>query len=185
MDINEREKVKKQYFKLLKHIGWKVAYDLDPDNKNEMFDLILFLTKTNKDADRPADRINYGFLKEAYTSDLSFEKFQDAFRNAQTGEYAKFTDKLDSRIYPFDINDIIAQCLHMGYSIEEFYKVDDRKKLTLELDPDMIAKLTELFIMKHSPLTNLAAAQKPKTLKKRSKTYFNPNPQIPKDVLRE
>jgi hypothetical protein len=180
MDINEKEKMKKQYFKLLKHLGWKVAYDADSDCENQLYDLLLFLTRVGENK-----RTEYGFLKEAYTSNLSLEAFHNAFANATTGEYAKFTDTLDSRIYPFDINDVIAQCLHLGLSIETFYHLNAKGRLALELDPDLINQLIDMFVMRNSPLVNLAEANKPKKLKKRSKTYLNLNPQIPQDVLRE
>ena len=185
MELAEREKLKKQYIKLLKHLGWTVAFDADEENYDSIFDLKLFLQKVNKDAEHPSDRINYGFLKEAYTSDLSLEEFDKAFKDAESGAYAKFMDKLDARIYPFDINDVIAQCLHLGLSIETFYHINSKGKLTLELDPDLIERLIDLFVNKHSPLVNLMEANKPKKLKKRAKTYLNPNPQIPKDVLRD
>ena len=160
-------KLKEQYLKAItQQLKWKIMYDADPYLQDPLYDIQLMLTKKENGIQL------YGFLQVTSTHNASITGFNNARKRAATGEFAQFLDSLDSLIYPYDIDDVIAQCLHLGYHLEDVYQ-NNGKKLNLVLDEDRIIALLKTFNSKGSPLTNNIAAARPKAVKSRSKTYFN------------
>lgn len=160
-------KLKPQYVRAItQHLKWKIMYDADEYIQDNMYDIQMILTKKENNIQL------YGFLQVMSNHDASITGFKTAKAKAATGDYARFLDRLDSLIYPYDIDDVIAQCLHLGYHLEDVYQ-NNGKKLNLVLDEDKAMALLKTFNSKGSPLTNNIAAARPKKVKSRSKTYFN------------
>lgn len=158
---------KPMYLKVItQQLKWKVMFDADPNIQDNLYDIQMILTKKIDGTQV------YGFVQITGNNEASITGYKEAKAKAASGEFAKFLDRLDSLIYPYDIDDVIAQCLHLGYHLEDVYQ-NNGKKLNLVLDEDKAMTLIKTFSTKGSPLTNIAAATRPKKLKSRGKTYFN------------
>lgn len=179
MAINQetREKIKPQYLKIFRQIDWKVMYDADKNLENEMYDLQLMLTGTKKDDENSAPEQKFGFIQVTFNQNVSFENFILAKRRANEGELARFIDILDSLIYPYDKGDVIAQALHLGWKIDDIYKVQNGK-LNFVFRAEQLKELISTFVLKGSPLVNYVQANRPKKIKARKTNYINSNPRF-------
>jgi hypothetical protein len=170
MEINEKEKLRSYYFKLLKRtLGWDVAFDANKKLTSTILDISLFLRRT-KDGKQ-----EYGFLQVPYNDKVSYERFEEIKRN-ENGSFKEFVDRLDSMIYPYDFDDVVAQLLHLGYHIQDVYTIDNTGKLNLKLDGKICKELIEEFTRKSSPLLNMREVRRPKSVKNRqplTKTFYN------------
>lgn len=150
MTAEERKKTKEAYIKLLKKIaGWEVAFDLDKDLSNNLYDLQLFLTKVEPEA-RVCSR-KYNFFQVTYNSEISLNAYMEAKLHAQDGELVKFEERVSRRLNPYDINDVVACLLHLGMNLEDIYVAKD-SRANLKLTPSIIASLMSEFTLKGSPL---------------------------------
>lgn len=171
LDHKTKLRLKSQYVKAItQQMGWKIMYDADPELSDGFYDFQMILTKKENGVQL------YGFFQIPNVQDISIYHFALARRNAESGEYAHFLDKVYGFIYPYDIDDVIAQCLHLGYHLEDVYQ-HNGKKLNLVLDEDKALDLIKTFATKGSPLVNVAAAARPKKVKDKdiTKTFFNPD----------
>ena len=173
LSTEEKEKVRPQYFKTIeKRLGWKIAYDDLPELDNPIYDVSIFVTKNEIDEKTGEKKTLYGFFQTTYNSNVSYEAFFKASRNPQEGGITLIMDLIDSQIYPYELDDVIAQLLHLGYHIQDVYKVDAKGKLNLNLTPDNIHDMIHQFCTQNSPLLDPASALKPKKMKKRTHRNF-------------
>ena len=184
---DEKVKLRPYFFRMLRRLGWNVLYDGNKDFKDQLLDINLFLTKKVKKDDGSYEQ-NYGFLQIAYTSKCSYENFKET-KNATNDEFAKFVNEVDSMIYPYDLDDVVCQLLHLGYHLKDVYTVQNGK-LNLKLSKKIIQELCTEFVRKGSPLLDQSSLRRPKRLKGRApvKTFYNievfgPNGKIPDGAL--
>ena len=181
LDHKTKLRLKSKYIRAItQQMGWKVMYDGDPELADTFYDFQMMLTKKENNMQL------YGFFQIPNVQDISIYNFAVAMRTADTGNYAHFLDKVYGFIYPYDIDDVIAQCLHLGYHLEDVYQ-NNGKKLNLVLDEEKVMVLIKTFAEKGSPLVNAVAAARPKKIKDKTKTFFNPdqfkaNPAIAKQL---
>jgi hypothetical protein len=174
----DKIKIRPRYFKMLKAIGWKVTYDDNKDMDNKLLDISVFLTKSYIDQETKKKTTKYGFFQTSYNSDVSYTAFDEAWKNSNDGSLKKLGDTIHARIYPFDLDDVVAQLLHLGYHIQDVYKVDSKGKLNIFLNPESIHKLIHQFCTQNSPLLDPATAPRPKKIGQRKPfTWINPEAQ--------
>lgn len=174
LDPDEKEKLRPYYFRTIKRLGWTIVYDANKKLDDSLLDLKLMLTKQDKDEDTNEMKTYYGFLEVPYTSNCSYEKFGDQRLHPDDGKFAELVNELDSMIYPYDLDDVVCQLLHLGHSITEIYTVQNGK-LALKLNPKIIKELISDFVRKGSPLLNNENLRKPHKIKGRKpvKTFYN------------
>ena len=172
-----REKIKPQYLKIFRQIGWKVMYDADKNLESEIYDLQLMLTGFKKDDENSEAEQKFGFIQVTFNQNVSLERFSIAKKRATDGELAKFIDTLDSLIYPYDKGDVVAQGLHLGWKLDDIYKVQNGK-LNFVFKANQLNELINTFVLKGSPLVNYMQANRPKKVKARRSSYVNSNPRF-------
>jgi hypothetical protein len=174
LDKEEKEKVRPQYFKMLRRIGWTVAFDANEDLDNPIMDISVFLTGFDVDEETKKKIPRYGFLEVTYNSPVSYDAYRKAWLSKSQDLMPKLIDEVHSLIYPYELDDVIAQLLHLGYHIQDVYTVQDGK-LALNLDEDKIKAMIHQFVTQNSPLLDPISALKPKKLKGRQfqKTFWN------------
>lgn len=178
LSAEEKAKVRPKYFKMVRQTtGWKVAYDDLKELDNPIFDVSVFLTKDEVDEKTGEKNRLYGFFQTTYNSNVSYDAFYKASLNPAEGGLAKIADIIDSQIYPYGLDDVIAQLLHLGYHIQDVYKPDENGKNNLNLNPDMLHEMIHQFCTQNSPLLDPASAPRPNKLKLRNSTptkkYWN------------
>lgn len=172
LDADEKEKLRPYYFKMLKLLGWNVAFDGNRKFQSNLLDAKLMLVK--KDKENPNNSL-YSFIEVSYTASYSYEKFGEIRLKPENGELAKLSDEVDKLLYPYDLDDVICQLLHLGYSIKDFYVVQNGK-LSLKLNSKMANDLIDEFCHKGSPLLeNPGLLLRPHKIKNRTaaKTFYN------------
>ena len=175
LDSDEKLKYRPHYFKILKRMGWIVVYDDNPDLDNTLYDISLMCTKKMKDKDTGKVKTYYGFFKATYNSAVSYDAFRKAWIRPEEGAINKMIDVIHSMIYPYELDDVIAQLLHLGYHIQNVYTVQNGK-LALNLNSSQISSLITEFNTKGSPLLDPTSAARPKKVrsgKVSGKSYYN------------
>lgn len=172
---DEKKKYRPRYFKMLKTMGWHVTYDDLPEIDSPILDVSVFLTKTEKDEKTGKKVTKYGFFQTSYNSNVSYNAFAEAW-SAPDEKMAILVDHVHSQIYPFDLDDVVAQLLHLGHHIQDVYKVDKNGKLNLHLTPDIIHELIHQFCTQNSPLLDPTSAPRPhKIMQRKAVRYENPD----------
>lgn len=152
MDINERIKLKKSFIQILISYGYKVMYDMDPDSKNEMYDIYMLCSRVDKDA--TVCKKKYVFLQIPYTSPLSLSELKNYLPHGKNEkDIQQFTMGVKNRMLEFTIDDVVAILLHEGYHLEDIYQFVQGKP-RLKLNRDIIEKLINDGNIKGSPLQN-------------------------------
>lgn len=175
LDPDEKQKLRPYYFRMLKRLGWNVVYDNNKKLTNTLIDVSVMLQREKEDENHKK-HTEYGFLEVPYTSPCSYEKFGEQRLHPNNGEFAKLVNYVDSLIYPYDLDDVVCQLLHLGYSITQVYTVQNGK-LALKLNRTMIEGLIADFVKKGSPLLNNEQLRRPHKIKERRpiKTFVNPD----------
>ena len=173
LDIDEKQVLRKYYIRTIERLGWKVAYDANKNFKSELLDVNMMLIRKKKNKEGVMET-SYGFLQVPYTSACSYEKFREQRLHPEDGEFAKLVNYLDSLIYPYDLDDVVCQLLHLGYHITDVYTIQNGA-LHLKLTPSIIKNMIDEFIRKGSPLINNELAHRPHRIKDRApiKTFLN------------
>ena len=173
LDKSEKEKIRPKYFRMIRQTtGWQIVYDDMKELDSPIFDISLFLTKTEIDEETKKKKQLYGFFQTTYNSDVSYDAYRKANMNPEDGGLKIIADKIDSQIYPYELEDVIAQLLHLGYKIRNVYKIDAKGKLNLNLNPDIIHDLIHQFCTQNSPLLDPSSAPKPMKMKRRTTKHF-------------
>lgn len=143
MEQNERNVLKKEYFQLMKQLGYSVVYDLHTKKHDDMFDLELLCThKVN-------DEVLYCMYQIGKTNELRVEKYKEYRDNGKLDEFRQGFINWITHV-TFNVNDMIACLLHEGYHIEEIY-IDNKIHLT----PKIIKTVMDSLCRKGTPLKHL------------------------------
>ena len=170
-DKNRNKDTKRRFIKTLNTIGWKMAFDADPNCENDIFDIIMLVTRKNPE--KTVCAVEYGFLKIGYNDPISLENYNAARLSPKGSDaFPLYVDNLDKAIHPYDIDDLVCALLHLNHHIEDFYVAKD-SKVFLNLTPTLIKELIDEFVLKGSPLYDMSTARRPRKPKERQRTFIN------------
>lgn len=152
MDINQRTAIKSKYIELIQGFGYKILMDLDKNLSDELYDIHLFCSRTDKTDDNPTTRKRYVALAIPYTSALSFNEFTQYEKGQQKENFrGQFIEGLRNRMVEYTMDDIAAVLLHSGYHLQDFY-VFVQGKGRLNFNTNTIIDICDYLGSKGSPL---------------------------------
>ncbi len=134
MEKQERDQLKKEYFKLMGQLGYKVVYDLHNKQDSDMFDLEVLCTTTTEEG-----KTLYGFYQIGNHNELAVHKYK-TYRDTNRLDEFRHGIQIWIEKMVFTVNEIIVALLYEGYDIEDIY-VDNKIHLT----PKMIKVLMDVF----------------------------------------
>lgn len=158
MDRYEKREVKERYINLLKRIGYKIIYDLDPECEDNLHDLKLLMTmKLDSVYDSKVALRYIAYVVES-VSPLSFTEFKRFSGPRQ--DIREFVVEINNRaMLNYSVNDLAAILLKNGVNLQDLYQFKDGKG-KLVLTPEGIRVIVDTLSSQGSPLENFAVRKR-------------------------